>query len=480
MLRPADGAFAATLAAILPADTLREVEPRYLEEPRGRWRGAGGVLALPRTVEEVAGIVRACASARVGIVPWGGGTGLVGGQIVEDGPAPLILSLERMRAVREVHPAEGVLVAEAGLTLAEVQAAAREAGRMFGLSIASEGSARIGGILATNAGGVNVLRYGNARDLCLGVEAVLPDGSVLRGLKRLRKDNAGYDLKDLLIGGEGTLGVITAASLRLHPLPAATGAAMMVVRDPGAALGLLARAQAQLGEGVSAFELIGRQGPEFLAQTMPEVRQPFAPAPDWMVLVEIGLPAGLDPAAALEALFADGLEAGLVSDGVIAQSEAQRTDFWTLRESIPEANRRVGAISSHDISLPLSAVETFLDRAGPALARLGVFRINCFGHLGDGNLHYNVFPPEGGRREDHAGQRGAIKSCVHDLVHDLGGSVAAEHGVGRLKVGDLERYGDPTGLAAMRAIRSALDPVGIMNPGAVLRAQSSDRDPSRG
>ena len=343
---------------------------------------------------------------------------------------------------------------------------------MFGLSIASEGSARIGGILATNAGGVNVLRYGNARDLCLGVEAVLPDGSVLRGLKRLRKDNAGYDLKDLLIGAEGTLGVITAASLRLHPVPAGTGASMMVVRDPGAALELLALAQARLGEGVSAFELIGRQGPEFLAQTMPEVRQPFAPAPDWMVLVEIGLPAGLDPAEALEGLFAEGLEAGLVSDGVIAQSEAQRAEFWALRESIPEANRRIGAVSSHDISLPLSQVEAFLAQAGPALARLGPFRVNCFGHLGDGNLHYNVFLPEGGRREDHVHQRDAIKACVHDLVHGFGGSVAAEHGVGRFKVADLERYGDPAALAAMRAIRVALDPAGIMNPGAVLRGVS--------
>ena len=472
MLNSADGDFTARLAAQLPEDTLRRPEPRYLEEPRGRWHGAGGVLALPRSTDEVAAIVRACAAARVGIVPWGGGTGLVGGQVLEDGPAPVILSLERMRAVREVHASEGVLVAEAGLTLAEVQAAAREAGRMFGLSIASEGSARIGGILATNAGGVNVLRYGNARDLCLGVEAVLPDGSVLRGLKRLRKDNAGYDLKNLLIGAEGTLGVITAASLRLHPVPAATGVAMMVVRDPAAALELLALAQGRLGEGVSAFELIGRQGPVFLAQTMPEIRQPFDPAPDWMVLVEIGLPAGLDPEAALEALFADALEAGLVSDGVIAQSGAQRDEFWTLRESIPEANRRVGAISSHDISLPLSLVEAFLGRAGPALARIGDFRVNCFGHLGDGNLHYNVFPPEGGRRADHANQAAEIQACVHDLVHSLGGSVAAEHGVGRLKVADLERYGDPGALAAMRAIRGALDPGGIMNPGALLRAAS--------
>jgi FAD/FMN-containing dehydrogenase len=471
MLNPADAAFAATLAARLPGDVLGTPEPRHLEEPRGRWKGAGGLLARPRTTAEVAGIVRACAAARVGIVPLGGGTGLVGGQVMAGpGPAPLILSLERMRALRAVHAAESVLVGEAGMTLAEVQAAAGAAGRLFGLSIASEGSARLGGILATNAGGVNVLRYGNARALCLGIEAVLPDGSVLHGLKRLRKDNAGYDLKDLLIGAEGTLGVITAASLRLHPLPAATGAALMAVADPAAALELLARAQARLGEGISAFELIGRQGPDFLAETMPEVRQPLAPPPGWMVLIDLGLPEGLDPAAALEALFAEALEAGLVQDGVIAQSEAQRAGFWRLRESIPEANRRIGAISSHDISVPLGRVAEFIGRAGPALARIGDFRINCFGHLGDGNLHYNVFPRPGRSRADHEGDREAIKACVHDLVAALGGSVAAEHGVGRLKVADLERYGDPAALAAMRAIKAALDPAGIMNPCAVLRA----------
>ena len=471
MLNPADDAFAAMLAARLPGGRLGTPEPRHLEEPRGRWRGRGGLLARPRSTEEVADIIRTCAAAHVGVVPLGGGTGLVGGQ-VQDGeaPAPVILSLERMRDLRDVRATEGVLIAEAGMTLAEVQAAAAAAGRRFGLSIASEGTARLGGILATNAGGVNVLRYGNARDLCLGIEAVLPDGSVLHGLKRLRKDNAGYDLRDLLIGAEGTLGVITAASLRLHPVPFATGAALLEVRSPAAALELLGMAQDRLGEGISAFELIGRQGPLFLAETMPEIRQPLAPPPDWMVLVDLGLPEGLDPAAALEALFATALQEGLASGGVIAQSEAQRAAFWILRESIPEANRRIGAISSHDISVPLGAVAEFIDRAGPALARIGSFRINCFGHLGDGTLHYNVFPIAGRSRADHEGERDAIKTCVHDLVHALGGSVAAEHGVGRLKVGDLERYGDPAALAAMRAIKAALDPAGIMNPGAVLRA----------
>ena len=355
------------------------------------------------------------------------------------------------------------------MVLADVHAHASAAGRIFPLTLASEGSARIGGNLATNAGGVHVLRYGNARDLCLGLEAVLADGSVLNGLKRLRKDNTGYDLKNLLIGSEGTLGIITAASLKLLPIPAAEGTALLVVDGPDAALKLLALAQARLGGLISAFELIGRAGLDFLAETLPEVRQPFPTPPDWMVLVELGLTAGLDPQAALEGLFEAGAAAGLVLDGLIAASEAQRQAFWRIREMIPEANRRIGAVSSHDISLPLGEVAGFIANCGPAIGALGPFRINCFGHLGDGNLHYNVFPPKGGNRADWEAQRDAIKTLVHDRVHALGGSVSAEHGIGRLKVGDLERYGDPAKLVAMRAIKAALDPAGILNPGAVLR-----------
>ncbi|NDK33602.1 FAD-binding oxidoreductase [Rhodovulum sulfidophilum] len=468
MLNPVTDAFVADLRARLPAAVFRELTPAYLEEPRGRFRGQGGLLLAPGRVEEAAEIVRACATARVGIVPYGGGTGLVGGQIMETGPAPVIVTLDRMRAIRAVHADENVLVAEAGCILAEVQAAAEAAGRLFPLSLASEGSARIGGLLSTNAGGLNVLRYGNARDLCLGIEAVLPDGSILKGLKRLRKDNTGYDLRHLLIGAEGTLGLITAAALKLAPRPAATGAALLAVRDPGAALALLAMARDRVGEGVSAFELIHRAGLDFLAETMPDLRRPFADPPDWMVLIELGLGAGQDPGAALEDLFAGAFEAGLVSDGLVAQSEAQRQDFWTMRETIPLANRRIGAIASHDIALPLSAIPDFIAAAGPALARIGRFRINCFGHLGDGNLHYNVFPLPGETRADHEAQRDAITRCVHDLVAGFEGSISAEHGIGRLKVAELGRYGDPARLAAMRAIKAVLDPAGILNPGAVI------------
>lgn len=469
MLNPADAAFAARLAARLPDGTLRAAEARHLEEPRGRWKGQGGLLALPRSTADVQTVVRACAEARVGIVPWGGGTGLVGGQILPDGPTPVILSLERMAAVRGLWPDENVLVAEAGLTLAGVQAAAEGAGRLFPLSLASEGTARIGGCLATNAGGIGVLRYGNTRDLCLGLEAVLADGTILSGLKRLRKDNTGYDLRHLLIGSEGTLGIITAAALRLVPRPAVEVAGLLIVDDPAAALRLLTLCQTRLPGMVSSFELIGRMSFDFLAETLPEVTLPFPTPPDWCVLLELGLPSVFEAEAVMASLYAEAAEAGLVRDGVIAASEAQRMALWRIRESIPEANRRIGAISSHDIALPLSEVPAFLPEAKAALARIGDFRINYFGHLGDGNLHFNVFPPRGRSRKEYDAQRDSITTTVHDLVHARGGSVSAEHGVGRLKVGDLERYADPAKLTAMRAIKAALDPAGILNPGAVLR-----------
>ena len=467
-LTPADTAFAESLD--LPSDRLRPADTRYLEEPRGKYPGTAGLLALPQSTEEVATLITAAARARVPVIPYGGGTGLVGGQVAAQGPAPLILSLERMDRIRAVHPQEFVLTAEAGAILADVQAAAREADRLFPLSLAAEGSARIGGTLSTNAGGVNVLRYGTARELCLGIEAVLPDGSILHGLKRLRKDNTGYDLRNLLIGAEGTLGVITAAALRLSPIPAGQGTAFLAVTDPQAALSLLSLARSQLGEGISAFELIHRQGLDFLAETMPQVRLPWDEPPTWSVLIEVGLAAGLDPEDALGQLFETAFEQGLVTDGLIAQSEAQRDAFWQVRENIPEANRHIGAIASHDISVPLGALPHFIAEADAAIAQLLDCRINCFGHVGDGNLHYNIFPMPGQDRAEARNSAPQVTALVHDIVARHDGSFSAEHGVGRAKVADLEHYGDPAKLAAMRAIKAALDPAGIMNPGAVLRA----------
>jgi FAD/FMN-containing dehydrogenase len=465
MLNSATPAFIASLN-LAPA-AIKEATDNYLTEPRGRWQGQGVVIA-PASTKEVSQIVTACHAANVGIVPYSGGTGLVGGQLMSDGPTPVVLSLERMNKIRDVFASENVLIVDAGCILADVQTAARDIDRLFPLSLASEGSARIGGLLATNAGGVNVLRYGNARAMCLGLEVVRPDGTIWHGLTRLRKDNTGYDLRDLIIGSEGTLGIITGAALKLVPQPAAMGAAFMAVHSPDAALALLALAGAHIGDGLSAFEIIHRQGLDFLSETGPAIKPPFAEQPEWMVLIDVGLPRGLAPDDALMALFEAALEADLVTDGVIAQSAAQRQAFWDVRENIPEANRRIGSVSSHDISVPLSAIPEFIKRGGQALAEIGDFRVNCFGHLGDGNLHYNVFPAKGRTRTDDDHLREAVKTCVHDLTHALGGSVSAEHGIGRLKTGDLERYGDPVKLAMMRSIKSALDPSGIMNPGAVL------------
>jgi FAD/FMN-containing dehydrogenase len=467
-LNAADESFAALLRTQLPESVVRDVEPRYLDEPRGRFVGQAGLLAAPRSVEEVSTLVRCAAEARVPVVPYGGGTGLVVGQVKPDGPAPLIISLERMTAIRGIYPDENVLVAEAGAILADVQAAAAGVNRLFPLSLAAEGSCRIGGNLAVNAGGVNVLRYGNTRDLCLGLEAVLPNGEIWHGLSRLRKDNTGYDLRNLLIGSEGTLGIITAAALKLSPVPVGVGTAMMVVPSADAALALLSMARDQVGEGVSTFELIHGQGLSFLSEVLPMVRQPFDQRPEWSVLIELGLAEGVDPAAALERLFEAALERDLASDGVIAQSEAQRAELWNVRENIPEANRLVGSIASHDISVPISKIPAFVAEGQRRIAELGGLRINCFGHLGDGNLHFNIYPPEGENRADFSGIKAQVTRVVHDLVHEMEGSISAEHGIGRLKVADLERYGDPVKLSVMRAIKTALDPQGIMNPGAVI------------
>jgi len=460
----------AQLRASLPDDRFAAAEARHLEEPRGRYVGRAGLVATPRSTQEVAMLIKAAGAARVGVIPYGGGTGLVGGQVAPDGPIPLIISLEKMNGIRQVFPEENVLIAEAGVILADVQSAAEGVDRLFPLSLASEGSARIGGLLATNAGGTGVLRYGNTRDLVLGVEAVLPNGEIYNGISRLRKDNTGYDLRHLLIGAEGSLGVITAASLKLFARPVSNGTALFQVTDPAAALQLLSMVRDQVGEAVSAFELMHRQGIEFLKEKLPQVRNPWGDTPEWFVLIELGLPHGLEPAPAFETLFSSALESGLVKDGIIAQNASQSADFWAIRESIPEANRLIGSISSHDISLPLGALADFIAQIGERLEKIGKYRINCFGHVGDGNLHYNVFPMPGKTRADHILERDHIKRVVHDLVHEMGGSVSAEHGIGRLKVEDLEHYGNAAKLTAMRTIKTALDPAGIMNPGAVLRA----------
>ena len=468
MLNPVTDKFLNELSRQLPDGTLRPVADKYLEDPRGNLTGHLGGVAAPADTSEMQIIMRAAAAARVGLVPFGGGTGLVGGQIQPSGPDCLLISTERMNRVRNIYPEDNIAIVEAGVVLHDLQESAAQVERLFPLSLASEGSCTIGGNLGTNAGGINVLRYGNARDLCLGVEAVLPDGQVYNGLKRLRKDNTGYDISNLLIGSEGTLGVITAAVMRLFPRPQHQAAAFMVVPDPAAAVSLLSLAQDIAGAHVSAFELIGKTALEFLAEEMPDVRQPFADKHDWMVLIDLGMSASENPEDALTTIFEHALAAELVSDGIIAKNETQRSAFFALRESIPHANRKVGAIVSTDISVPIGVIAEFIARGTDRLVRHDGFRVNCFGHVGDGNLHFNIFAPAGQRKADHIEKAEDIRRFVHDLVAEYGGSFSAEHGVGRLKVQDLDHYGDPGKLSAMRAIKAALDPLGIMNPGAVL------------
>jgi len=468
-LNPVSPDLTAKLHATLPAACFREITPHYLEEPRGMFSGVTGLLLAPGSAAEVSEILKSCTRHRVGVIPYGGGTGLVGGQVAEDVPAPVILSLERMNSIRNISLEDNTLTAEAGAILASIQESAEAAGRLFPLSLASEGSCQIGGNLSTNAGGVGVLRYGNARDLCLGLEAVLPDGTIWNGLSQLRKDNTGYDLKNLLIGAEGSLGIITAASLKLFPRPDRFVTAILQIKDPEAALKLLEACQSQLAGTVSAFELIHRQGLDFLREKIPELRLPFTNPTEWMALIDLGISGDFPIEERLETLLGDAFTAGHVTDALIAQNATQRQDFWKLRETIPEANRLVGAIYSHDISVPVSQIPTLIRKGKTLINRIDpTLRINCFGHVGDGNLHYNIYPPKGADRAIYRPLRGSIKDAVYGLVYELGGSMSAEHGIGRMKLADLQKYGAPAKLSAMRAIKSALDPAGIMNPGAVV------------
>ena len=451
------------------SDLISLADANYLEEPRGRYKSNPMPVIKPRTTKQVSEIIYFCNQNNIGVIPYAGGTGLVGGQTIKSDKDIILLSVERMQSIRDILPEENIIIVEAGAILENVRQAANDIDRLFPLALASQGSCRIGGNLATNAGGVQVLRYGNTRDLCLGIEAVLPDGSILNGLKRLRKDNTGYDIRNLLIGSEGTLGIITAACLKLFPKPKETITGLLEISSPEIAIKTLADLQAKLDSSITAFELIHKQSYNFLSEVCPDVKIPFNKHPEWSILIELSGGVGSN----LESRLFEGIEEllikGSINDALIAQSEKQAKEFWNLRENIPEANRRIGSISNHDISLPISLIPKFIDEMPDAMVHLGDLRINCFGHLGDGNLHYNVFPPHGKNKNDYQHLREEIKTIIHDKINEFGGSVSAEHGIGRLKIDDLEKYGDPIKLMAMRSIKNAIDPKGIMNPGAVLR-----------
>ncbi len=433
-----------------------------LQEWRGRWTGETPLLALPRSTAQVAAVVGICAADGVAITPQGGNTGLVAGQIPR---GEILLSTEKLTAVRDVDAFDDVMVLEAGVTLARAHEVALSVNRRFPLSLASEGSCTIGGLASTNAGGTAVLRYGVMRDQILGLEAVLPNGEVWNGLKRLRKDNTGYDLKHLLIGAEGTLGIITAASLKLHPLLASRCVAIAAVATPHDAIALLARAKDETGGAVEAFELMSRLGVAFALKNIPDLREPLEAVHPWYVLVETasGEPGAAE--AAMERLLTGALERGLIQDAAIAQTESQAHAFWAVRENQSGGQKPEGAAWKHDVSVPVSKVADFIDQATAAVESLspGV-RVVAFGHVGDGNVHYDVLRPDGGSDDAHDALRDAGARIVHDIVAAMDGSISAEHGLGTMKSAEALRYKSVVEIEALRAVRAALDPKRIMNP----------------
>jgi FAD/FMN-containing dehydrogenase len=458
-------------AAVGDAQVLSEGDLSAWElDWRKRFRGRALAVVRPADTAQVAAVLRACAAHGASVVPQGGNTGLVGGGVPDASGTQVLLSLTRLNRIRAIDRANLTLTAEAGCVLQTVQQAAAEAGLLFPLSLAAEGSCTIGGNLATNAGGTQVLRFGNARELCLGLEVVTADGQVWDGLSGLRKDNTGYDLRDLFIGSEGTLGIITAATLKLHPRPAASGTALAATGSLAQCVGLMQLAQARLGAALTGFEVMNRFSLALVAQHFPQLAQPLPAAP-WTVLLEQADSEGEAPARArFEALLAAALEEGLIDDAVVAESLQQSQALWHLRESIPLAQAQEGPNIKHDIAVPVSAIPGFVERTDAALAQAfpGV-RLVDFGHLGDGNLHYNVQAPEGMAAQDFLDrQEHAVNTLVYDAVSAVGGSISAEHGVGALKREELAQRKPPVALQMMRAIKQALDPQGRLNPGRVL------------
>jgi FAD/FMN-containing dehydrogenase len=445
----------------------------FLLDYRKRWRGAALAVALPESTEQVAAIVRWCRSRKIAVVPQGGNTGLTGGSVPDASGRAVLLSLTRMNRIRAVDPVNNTITVEAGCVLQRVQEAAAEAGRLFPLSLAAQGTCTIGGNLSTNAGGVQVIRFGNARELCLGLEVVNAEGEIWNGLKGLRKDNTGYDLRDLFIGAEGTLGVITAAVMKLFPLPVAKVAAFVGLESPRQALRLLEHAQTRLDSSLTAFELISSEALGLVLKHFPGSRLPLESACPWYVLLEHSdLHSDQHANEAVEALLATALEDGFVQDAAVSTSIDQFRQFWALRENISDAQSIEGKNIKHDISVPISGIADFIEQTDAQIeAAHPQTQMIVFGHLGDGNLHYNVSPGAGhGADLDEAflALEGPINRIAHDAVVRFGGSISAEHGLGILRREESARYKQPVEVAMMRAIKKALDPEGLMNPGKLL------------
>ncbi|WP_426398377.1 FAD-binding oxidoreductase [Ralstonia sp. R-29] len=450
--------------------TAPEDQAPYLTDWRKRYSGRARAVLRPANAGEVSALVQLCNAHGVPIVPQGGNTGLCGGATPDMEGSAVVISLQRMQRVRAVDAINNTITVDAGCILANVQQAAADADRLFPLSLAAEGSCTIGGNLATNAGGTAVLRYGNARELCLGIEAVLPNGELWNGLRGLRKDNTGYDLRDLLIGAEGTLGIITGAMLKLFPQPRAQVTALAALQSPRQALAFLSLAQGHAGTLLTGFELMSAFCLDLVRKHYPQLRVPFTQAYPQYVLLELSDLESEEHARALfESLMEDALARGVIDDAAVAESVAQSRDFWNLREHIPLAQADEGKNIKHDIAVPISRIADFIDVTDRALAAAyPSIRMVTFGHLGDGNLHYNVSPPEGHAHDDFLANQDGINRIVYDSVHAHGGSISAEHGIGQLKREDNARYKSAVELATMRAIKQALDPRGLMNPGKVL------------
>ncbi len=479
MSTPPDPRIATAIAAITRAVGPKAViaDPPgmapYLEEQRGQYHGQARLVVRPDSTAGVAAVVRICAEARLPIVPQGGNTGLVGAGVPQS-PDAIVLSLARMNRVRAIDPIDFTITVEAGCVLADVQRAASEVDRLFPLSLGAEGSCMIGGNLSTNAGGIAVLRYGNMRDLTLGLEVVLPDGEVWDGLRALRKDNTGYDLKQLFIGSEGTIGIITAASLKLFPRPREIATAFLGLARVDDAMALFARARAVSGDQLTAFELIPRLGLEMGTRHVPGIRDPLAKPYPWYALLEVSSSKGESGAcAALTALLEEAMAAKFVADGVIAASTGQARDLWRIREGMVEGQKYEGASLKHDISVPVSRVADFIKKVIAATeATLPGIRPLAFGHVGDGNVHFNLSRPVGGDDRIFMARRAEFNRIVHDITKSFGGSISAEHGIGLLKREELPHYKAPIELALMRKVKHALDPQGIMNPGKIFVADS--------
>jgi D-lactate dehydrogenase (cytochrome) len=443
----------------------------YLTDHRKLYQGRALAVLLPRSVEQISRLLRFCNENRIGVVPHGGNTGYCGGATPDESGNQVVVSMRRMNRIRGVDALNYSLVAEAGCILADVQRAADEAERFFPLSLGSEGTCQIGGNLSTNAGGLSVLRYGMMRELVLGLEVVLADGRVLSSLGALRKDNTGYDIKSLFLGAEGTLGIITAASVKLFPKIRSSATALVAVPKVRAAVDLLARLREASGDRISSFELIPRIGIELTTQHIPGVIDPLQQPYSWYVLCELTSARAADPLdTIMEEALGAALEDGLVLDAALARNERERAALWKLRETIPEAQRIDGASLKHDISVTITALPDFVERASRWVEdNVPDGRLVIYGHVGDGNLHFNLNQVPGSDRNIFLAREPAIKRAIHDLVSEFGGSFSAEHGIGRLKVGELEHYAAPVEIDLMRAVKKALDPNGVLNPGKVLR-----------